>query len=71
MIDAIRSEYNAMHIGRAAGLSLLWLVSLPFYVLGWICGLIWRAIVWCVAAIVAGFKAGAADSLRKREGGNT
>lgn len=70
MIDAIRTEYAQMHMGRAAGLGLLWLVSLPFWLLGWLFGLAWRAVVWCAAAVVAGFKAGAADALR-REGNRT
>ena len=60
MLESIRAEYDAMHLGSAAGRGLLIVLLFPFWLLGWLVGLVWRC--------VAGFKAGAADALRKREG---
>ena len=67
MLDSIRAEYDAMQLGTAAGRGLMLVLLLPFWLLGWLVGLVWRCIVWAAAAIVAGFKAGAADAMRKRE----
>ena len=68
MLESIRTEYDAMHLGSAAGRGLLIVLLFPFWLLGWLVGLLWRCIVWLAAAVVAGFKTGAADALRKREG---
>ncbi len=45
-------------MGSAIGTALLWLVSLPFFLLGWLVGVIVRALVWIAAAFVAGYHAG-------------
>lgn len=50
-----------MRLGTAIGTGLLWLLSLPFFMAGWVLGAIWRAILWIAAAFVAGFKAGRGD----------
>ncbi len=68
MLESIRAEYDTMQLGSAAGRGLLLLLLFPFWLLGWLFGLLWRCLVWFAAAVVAGFKAGAADALRKREG---
>ena len=71
MLDAIRAEYTRpagqRSIGGVLGNILLWLVLLPFWLVGWAVGFIWRCIVWIGAALAAGFKAGAGDALRGRE----
>lgn len=41
-----------------ASVALLWLVSAPFYGLGWLVGFVVRCVLWAVAAIIAGYKAG-------------
>ena len=34
------------------------IVVAPFYGAGWITGALWRAALWTVAALIAGYKAG-------------
>ncbi len=68
MIDAIRREYDGARVGSALGAVLLWLLLLLPWLMGAIVGFVWRIIVWVAAAFVAGFKAGAGDALRGREG---
>lgn len=36
----------------------LWLVSAPFYGIGWLAGFLMRCLLWAVAALVAGYKQG-------------
>ena len=67
MIDAIRAEYDGPRTGGAIGKVLLWLILLLPWLMGWIVGFIWRCCVWFAAAVAAGFKAGAGDSLHRRE----
>lgn len=38
---------------------LLFVMLAPFWLLGWIVGIVWAIILYSSAAIVAGFKAGA------------
>lgn len=38
--------------------ALLWLVSVPFYALGWLAGFVVRCLLWVVAATVAGYQQG-------------
>lgn len=61
MLDSIKAERQEMRLGTAIGTGLLWLLSLPFFMAGWVLGAIWRAILWIAAAFVAGFKAGRGD----------
>lgn len=61
MLDSIKAERQGMRLGSVIGTVILWLLSLPFFVAGWILGAIWRAILWVAAAFVAGFKAGRGD----------
>jgi hypothetical protein len=42
---------------------LLTIIALPFFVLGWVVGLIWLAVRWCYAAVLVGF-----EQVAKREG---
>lgn len=46
-----------------AGLTtiLLLLISAPLYALGWLAGVTVRCVLWVVAAIVAGYKAGMSE----------
>lgn len=41
-----------------ASVALLWLVSAPWYALGWLAGFFVRCLLWGVAALVAGYKQG-------------
>lgn len=41
-----------------ASAALLWLVSAPFYALGWLAGFLVRCVLWMVAALVAGYTQG-------------
>jgi len=67
MIDGIRVEYENMQLGKATGAALMWLLLLPFWLLGWLFGFVWRCCVWVAAAVVAGFKAGRG---RRGQGGS-
>jgi hypothetical protein len=58
MLTAIHREASNLQIDFNPVAALLWLVSAPFYVIGWLIGFLWRSLLWCVAACVTGFKAG-------------
>lgn len=58
MLDSIKATEQDISVGGALGNALLWLVSVPFFLLGWLLGVIVRALVWIAAAFVAGYKAG-------------
>ena len=58
LLDSIKAQQSDLRVGSAIGTALLWLVSLPFFLLGWLVGVIVRALVWIAAAFVAGYHAG-------------
>lgn len=37
---------------------ILLLLSIPFWVLGWVVGFVWACTLWVAAAVVAGYRAG-------------
>jgi hypothetical protein len=57
MIDNIHAELVRVQLDL--GVIGLWLLCAPFYAVGWLCGFVVRCVLWIVAAIVAGYKAGA------------
>lgn len=58
MIDKVRSEFDRLNL---ADMALMLLALIP-YALGWLAGAIVRLVLWLVAAIVAGYKAGKGDA---------
>lgn len=56
MIREIQGELLRFQFDLTA--VLLWLVSAPFYALGWLVGFIMRCLLWMVAAMVAGYRSG-------------
>ena len=38
--------------------ALLLLLSIPFWVLGWVVGFVWACTLWVAASIVEGYQAG-------------
>jgi hypothetical protein len=60
MNDAMLREIDAQMVRLRTDLTsaLLWLVSAPLYALGWLAGFLVRCLLWMVAALVAGYKAG-------------
>ena len=58
MLESIKATEQDISVGGALSMALLWLVSVPFFLLGWLVGIIVRAFVWIAAAFVAGYKAG-------------
>lgn len=58
LLDSIKAQEQDISVGGAINTALLWLVSVPFFLLGWLVGVIVRALVWIAAAFVAGYKAG-------------
>ena len=58
MLSLVQSRYEQMHVEVNVGAGLLWLVTAPFFALGWLIGFLWRCLLWCVAAIIIGFQSG-------------
>lgn len=56
MIDNIHTEL--LRVQLDLGVIALWLLCAPFYLLGWLVGFGVRCVLWCVAAVVAGYKTG-------------
>ena len=56
MMADIQRELMRAQVDVAAG--LLWLLCAPFYGVGWLGGFLVRCLLWMVAAIMAGYKAG-------------
>jgi hypothetical protein len=56
MIRDINTELMRVHFDAAG--ALLWLVSAPFYALGWLAGFIVRCVLWILASLIAGYKQG-------------
>lgn len=57
MLQRIRAELAGIDLGEW----VLTLLALIPYALGWLVGVIVRLVLWMVAAIVAGYKAGKGD----------
>lgn len=62
MIESIRTQADKLKSTVPPEQMVLWLFSAIFYAIGWLCGFVWRAVAWIVAAVIAGFKAGAKTS---------
>jgi hypothetical protein len=60
-VDGIQTDIHPLE-------SLIWLLSLPFVLLGWLVGFSWRVVLWCVAAIVVGFRTGLRSERSDRGG---
>lgn len=60
MLRAIQEQMaGAGSVGDAKpGEVALWLISLPFVLIGWLVGFAWRSVLWCVAAIAVGYQRG-------------
>lgn len=58
MIDKIRSEFDRLNF---ADIVLTVLALIP-YALGWLAGAIVRLVLWLIAAIVAGYRAGRGET---------
>lgn len=58
MLRAIQQQMEGSHVEIRPLESLLWLISLPFVLLGWLLGFAWRSVLWCVAAVVVGYQSG-------------
>ena len=58
MLDRIRAEMERIDWRQAVIDVLLWIVSLPFYLAGWIVGFTVFCILWFAASVVTGFKDG-------------
>lgn len=56
MIEQINRQFDTIDVDTRTG--VLWLVSVPFFLLGWLVGFLWRCILWCIAALLAGFNSG-------------
>lgn len=56
MVRDIHLQMARLQIDAAS--ALLWLVSAPFYALGWLAGFLVRCLLWMVAATVAGYQQG-------------
>lgn len=56
MITNIHAELLRVQVDISG--ALLWLLCAPFYALGWLVGFLVRCVLWMVAALVAGYKAG-------------
>lgn len=57
--ERVAARASEVRVGQI----LLALIAAPFYVLGFIAGIVWAAVVWIVAAVQIGF----ADARRRRE----
>ena len=42
-------------------------IASPFWLIGWLVGIIWRGIGYMIAAVVVGFKAGANNDNEQQE----
>lgn len=58
MLRAIQQQMEGERIEIRPLQSLLWLVSLPFVLVGWLVGFAWRSVLWCAAAVVVGYQTG-------------
>ena len=58
MLQAIQKQMEGSVVDINPLESLLWLISLPFVLLGWLVGFVWRSVLWCVAAVVVGYQSG-------------
>ena len=54
MLGAVRTEMERMRPSEW----LLWLVSIGPYAVGWTVGSMVRVVLWLVAALIAGYRAG-------------
>lgn len=57
--ERVAARASEVRVGQI----LLALIAAPFYVLGFVAGVAWAAVVWIVAAVQIGF----ADARRRRE----
>lgn len=58
MLQAIQKQMEGSVVDINPLESLLWMISLPFVLLGYLVGFAWRALLWCFAAIVVGYRSG-------------
>ena len=58
MLQAIQKQMEGSVVDINPLESLLWLISLPFVLLGWLVGFVWRSVLWFVAAVVVGYQSG-------------
>ncbi len=58
MLQAIQKQMEGSVVDINPLESLLWLISLPFVLLGWLVGFVWRSLLWCAAAVVVGYRSG-------------
>lgn len=63
MIEAIREQARKMpltlpRVGRGIGQIIIVIVSVPPFAVGWLFGFAVRTLMWTVAAVIAGYKAG-------------
>jgi hypothetical protein len=58
MLQAIQKQMEGSVVDVNPIESLLWLVSLPFVLVGWLVGFAWRTLLWCAAAAVVGYRSG-------------
>lgn len=56
MIQDIQVELLRIHLDLSV--MVLWLLCAPFYLTGYFAGAVVRLVLWFVAAMVAGYKAG-------------
>ena len=67
MLQAIQKQMEGSVVDINPLESLLWLISLPFVLLGWLVGFAWRSVLWCVAAVVVGYQSGLNDGEDRRK----
>lgn len=61
MLQAIQQQMKGAQPEIRPVESLLWLLSLPFVLLGWLVGVAWWLALWCAAAAVVGYRSGLGD----------
>ena len=67
MLRAIQQQMEGSHVEIRPLESSLWLISLPFVLLGWLVGFAWRSALWCAAAMVVGYQSGLNDGEDRRK----
>jgi hypothetical protein len=60
MVREINTQVLRLQLDLSA--AVLWLVSAPFYALGWLAGFMVKCLIWIAAAVVAGYRAGVGQS---------
>lgn len=58
MIRAIQQQMEGINVEIRPIESLLWVLSLPFVLAGWLVGFTWWVVLWCAAAVVVGYRSG-------------